>query len=221
MAHLQVMIDSLPTLLIGAKLTVLLAVISYALALLLGTLIAVGRLSNNRIISFFCAIYVDFFRGTPLLVQIFMVYFGIPSLLQDFGIPFRFDRFYAAVLTLSLYIAAYVSEDLRTGVTSLGTGQWDAAHALGLRPLYVWTLVILPQAFRRALPSLGNEAVGIIKDTSLVAIIGYEELFRKGQLIVAETYQPFEIYVVVSAIYLILTMLTSSLNRYLESKFKK
>ena len=123
-------------------------------------------------------------------------------------------------MTLSLYIAAYVSEDLRTGVMSLGTGQWDAAHALGLRPLYVWTLVILPQAFRRALPSLGNEAVGIIKDTSLVAIIGYEELFRKGQLIVAETYQPFEIYVVVSAIYLFLTMLTSSLNKYLERKFK-
>ncbi|PAP92051.1 amino acid ABC transporter permease [Mesorhizobium wenxiniae] len=216
----ELLANSLPALLHGAQLTVLLAVISYMFALVLGTFIAVGRLSNYRIIRFFCMVYVDFFRGTPLIVQIFMVYFGIPSILQEIGIPFRFDRFYAAVLTLSCYIAAYISEDLRTGVRSLGTGQWDAARALGLRPSYVWAFVILPQAFRRALPSLGNEAVGILKDTSLVAIIGFEELFRKGQLIVANTYKPFEIYLLVAIIYLFLTMLTSFANRFLERRFQ-
>jgi His/Glu/Gln/Arg/opine family amino acid ABC transporter permease subunit len=220
MTHFQLMIESLPTLLIGARLTIFLAVISYVIALVIGTFIAIGRLSNRGVIRFLCSIYVDFFRGTPLIVQIFMVYFGIPSLMQELGLPFRFDRFYAAVITLSLYIAAYISEDLRTGVKSLGTGQWDAARALGLRPSYVWALVILPQAFRRALPSLGNEAVGILKDTSLVAIIGYEELFRKGQLIVANTYQPFDIYALVAIIYLFLTILTSLMNRYLERRFK-
>jgi arginine/lysine/histidine/glutamine transport system substrate-binding/permease protein len=220
MPLLDLFIASLPALWQGVQLTLLLAVVSYSAALVIGTFIAVGRLSSFAIIRFLCTIYVDFFRGTPLIVQIFMVYFGIPSILQEFGIPFRFDRFYAAVLTLSCYIAAYIAEDIRAGAKSLGQGQWDAARALGLRPSHVWVLVILPQAFRRALPSLGNEAVGILKDTSLVAIIGYEELFRKGQLIVANTYQPFQVYLFVALIYLCLTMITSFANRFLERRFQ-
>jgi len=220
MQFLDLIIDSLPALWEGVQLTILLAVVSYSAALVLGTFIAVGRLSSSATLRVICTIYVDFFRGTPLIVQIFMVYFGIPSFLQEFGIPFRFDRFYAAAVTLSCYIAAYIAEDIRAGAKSLGQGQWDAARALGLRPLNVWSLVILPQAFRRALPSLGNEAVGILKDTSLVAIIGYEELFRKGQLIVANTYQPFQIYLLVALIYLCLTMITSLANRYLERRFQ-
>jgi arginine/lysine/histidine/glutamine transport system substrate-binding/permease protein len=219
MMFLDLVVASLPALWQGVQLTVLLAVVSYSFALVLGTFIAVGRLSSFAFVRFLCIVYVDFFRGTPLIVQIFMVYFGIPSILQEFGIPFRFDRFYAATLTLSCYIAAYIAEDLRAGVKSLGQGQWDAARALGFRPSRVWALVILPQAFRRALPSLGNEAVGILKDTSLVAIIGYEELFRKGQLIVANTYQPFQIYLLVALIYLCLTIATSFATRFMERRF--
>ena len=215
---LQLVSDSLPTLILGAKLTIALAAIAYMIAILIGTLITVGRLSGTRPVRLICAIYVDFFRGTPLIVQLFMVYFGIPSAMREMGLPFRFDRFYAAITTLSLYIAAYIAEDLRTGVMSIGAGQWDAARALGLRTSYVWAFVILPQAFRRALPSLCNEAIGILKDTSLVSVIGYEELFRKGQLIVAQTYRPFEIYAVVSVIYLLLTHLISLGSKYLSRR---
>ncbi|MER8439955.1 amino acid ABC transporter permease [Mesorhizobium sp. M1312] len=220
MSNIQVMLDSLPVLISGAGLTILLALVAYSVSLVLGTAIAVARLSNLKTLRFAAAIHIDFFRGTPLLVQLFMIYFGIPSLLSELGLSFRFDRFYAAITALSLYSSAYIAEVLRTGVQSLGLGQWDAAKSLGLRTSLVWLLIVLPQAFRRSIPSLGNEAIGMLKNTSLVSIIGFEELFRKGQLIVAENYQPFQIYVMVALIYLSLTVLTSAVNRLLEHRFR-
>ncbi|MDQ0323882.1 His/Glu/Gln/Arg/opine family amino acid ABC transporter permease subunit [Pararhizobium capsulatum DSM 1112] len=220
MSHFQTMFNSFPILLSAAGITVLLAFLAYCASLILGTIVAIARLSEIKTVRFLTILYVDFFRGTPLIVQLFMIYFGIPSFIQEFGLSFRFDRFYAAILALSLYGSAYVAEVLRTGILSLGLGQWDAARALGLRTSLVWLLVVLPQTFRRSIPSLGNEAIGMLKNTSLVSIIGYEELFRRGQLIVAESYQPFEIYTVVALIYLSLTILTSILNRALESRFK-
>jgi arginine/lysine/histidine/glutamine transport system substrate-binding/permease protein len=220
MSNIQVMLDSLPVLISGAGLTILLALVAYSVSLVLGTAIAVARLSDWKTLRFAAAIHIDFFRGTPLLVQLFMIYFGIPSLLSELGLSFRFDRFYAAITALSLYSSAYIAEVLRTGVKSLGLGQWDAAKSLGLRTSLVWLLIVLPQAFRRSIPSLGNEAIGMLKNTSLVSIIGFEELFRKGQLIVAENYQPFQIYVMVALIYLSLTVLTSAVNRLLEHRFR-
>lgn len=220
LANLQIMIDSIPVLLGGVGLTLTLALVAYAVSLVLGTAIAMARLSNFKLLRMVSAIYVDFFRGTPLIVQLFMIYFGLPSLLSELGLQFRFDRFYAAITALSLYSSAYIAEVIRTGVKSLSQGQWDAGRAVGLRPMLVWFLVILPQTFRRSIPSLGNEAIGMLKNTSLVSIIGYEELFRKGQLIVAENYQPFQVYVTVALIYLCLTVLTSAVNRFLEHRFR-
>jgi arginine/lysine/histidine/glutamine transport system substrate-binding/permease protein len=145
-----------------------------------------------------------------------MIYFGLPALAQELGFTFNFDRLVAAIIALSLNIAAYIAETVRAGIQSIEIGQTEAAKSLGLSPLLTMRLVIFPQAFRRMLPPLGNEFIGLLKDTSLVAIIGFEELFRKGQLIVAQNYRAFEIYATVAIVYLCLTLLASQVFSRLE-----
>jgi arginine/lysine/histidine/glutamine transport system substrate-binding/permease protein len=159
---------------------------------------------------------VDFFRGTPMLVQLFIIYFGLPGLLREIGLGFTIDRLPAAIIALSLNVAAYLAEIMRGGIQSVDTGQWEACSSLGMSPVQTMKEVIFPQAFRRMLPPLGNEFITLIKDTSLAAVIGFEELFRQGQLIVATTYKAFEIYIAVALIYLVLTTLSSFFFKWLE-----
>ncbi len=208
--------QSLPILLQGALVTLQLTVFSVFLGLISGSLIGIIRLSHLTPLRWIARIYVDFFRGTPLLVQIFMIYFGIPALIQSLGLNFSLNRFVAAVTALTLNSAAYIAEIVRGGIQSIETGQSEAAQSLGLSPVQTMRFVIFPQAFRRMLPPLGNEFISMLKDTSLVAIIGFEELFRKGQLIVAENYRSFEIYAGVAIIYLCLTLLSSQAFNWLE-----
>ena len=152
---------------------------------------------------------MDFFRGTPLLVQIFMIYFGLPALAQNFGFTFSLNRLAAAVIALSLNSAAYIAEIVRAGIQSIEPGQTEAALSLGFSPVQTMRYIIFPQALRRIFPAMGNEFISLLKDTSLVAIIGFEELFRKGQLIISENYRSFEIYFIVALVYLFLTLLSS------------
>lgn len=175
-------------------------------------------MSSIKLVRWAARAYIDFFRGTPLLVQIFMVYFGIPALVQALGFEFAFDRFLAAVIALTLNCAAYVAEIVRGGIQSIETGQTEAAQSMGMTAAQTMQFVIFPQAFRRMLPPLGNQFISLLKDTSLVAIIGFEELFREGQLIVAESYRPFELYAIVALIYLVLTLLSSQAFSYLEKR---
>lgn len=210
--------SALPLLLAGTLITLQLAVISIAIGLVAGSLIGIARLSKTKPVRWLARAYVDFFRGTPLLVQIFMIYFGIPALIQELGIEFSFDRFIAAVVALSLNSAAYIAEIVRAGIVSIEVGQTEAAASLGLDTTQTLRYVIFPQALRRMLPPLGNTFISLLKDTTLVAIIGFEELFRQGQLIVAENYRPFELYAIVSLIYLALTLLSSQLFSYLERR---
>ncbi|MBH8556086.1 amino acid ABC transporter permease [Nostocaceae cyanobacterium CENA357] len=172
-------------------------------------LIGIVRLSPTPPLPWIARAYVDFFRGTPLLVQIFMIYFGLPALAQNFGFIFSLNRLAAAVIALNLNSAAYIAEIVRAGIQSIDPGQTEASQALGLSSVQTMRHVIFPQALRRMLPPLGNEFISLLKDTSLVAIIGFEELFRKGQLIVAENYRSFEIYATVALVYLFLTLLSS------------
>ncbi|WP_088893674.1 ABC transporter permease subunit [Leptolyngbya ohadii] len=213
---LATIVNAMPALLAGALITIILAAISVILGLVLGSLIAIARLSHTKPIRWAARAYIDFFRGTPLLVQLFMVYFGIPALLQGLGLQFSFDRFFAAVLALSLNAAAYMAEIVRGGIQSIETGQTEAAQSLGMDSTQTMRHIIFPQALRRMLPPLGNEFITLLKDTSLVAVIGFEELFRQGQLIVATTYRPFEIYAAVALIYLVLTLVSSQAFSYLE-----
>jgi arginine/lysine/histidine/glutamine transport system substrate-binding and permease protein len=214
----NVMVKALPSLIKGALVTLQLAILSAVLGLIGGSLLGIARLANQTPLRWAATAYIDFFRGTPLLVQIFMVYFGIPALMQQFGLDFSFNRFLAAVLALTLNCAAYVAEIVRGGIQSIELGQTEAAQSLGMSSAQTMRRVVFPQALRRMLPPLGNQFIALLKDTSLVAIIGFEELFREGQLIVAENYRPFELYAAVALIYLLLTLLSSQIFSRLEKR---
>lgn len=213
---LEYSLDALPTLLIGAVTTLQLTAVSVIFGLVGGTLLGISRLSSFKPLQIASRIYIDFFRGTPLLVQIFMIYFGIPAFANSIGTTFSFNRFFAAILALSLNSAAYLAEIVRAGIQSIELGQREASESLGLSPLQTMRYVIFPQAFRRMIPPLGNEFITLLKDTSLVAVIGYEELFRRGQLIVAQNYRAFEIYITVALVYLVLNTLSSQAFILLE-----
>lgn len=202
-------LTSLPLLLQGALITLQLTAFSVFIGAIAGSLIGIARLSTSRFLSWAARIYVDFFRGTPLLVQIFMIYFGLPAITQEFGFTLTLERLPAAVIALSLNSAAYIAEIVRAGIQSIEPGQAEAAQSLGLSPIQTMRFIIFPQALRRMLPPLGNEFITLLKDTSLVAVIGFEELFRRGQLIVSENYRTFEIYATVALVYLALTILSS------------
>jgi arginine/lysine/histidine/glutamine transport system substrate-binding/permease protein len=213
---LTVITNALPTLVKGALVTLQLTAVAAVLGIIGGTALSLLRLSPIKPLSIFARVYVDFFRGTPLLVQILLIYFGLPALIQDLGLDFSLDRFSAAVLALSLNTAAYSAEVMRAGIQSIEPGQWEAGKSLGLNGLQSLRHIVLPQAFRRMIPPLGNEFIILLKDTSLVAVIGYEELLRRGQLIVATNYKAFQIYISVALVYLVLTLVTSQAFSLLE-----
>ena len=205
---------SLPELTAGAVTTLLLTTTSIAIGLVLGTVIGLMRLSRFRSVSALASGYVWFFRGTPLLVQIMLIYYALPTL------GLRMDRWEAGVTALSLNSAAYIAEIVRAGVQSIDVGQTEAAWALGLTRWQTVRFIILPQAFRRIIPPLGNEFILLLKDSSLVSVIALEELLRKGQLIVTRTFRAIEIYAMVAIIYLALTTLIAALVFYTEGKLR-
>ena len=200
----------------GVPWTILLTVLSFLFGLIGGTLVAIALISPYKWLKIICRIYVDFFRGTPMLVQLFLIYFGLPGLFREIGLNIDLDRLPAALFALSLNVAAYLAEIMRGGIQSIDNGQWEACSSLGMSPVQTMREVIFPQAFRRMLPPLGNEFITLIKDTSLAAVIGFEELFRQGQLMVATTYKAFEIYIAVAVVYLVLTTLSSVVFKRLE-----
>ncbi|MDF5729648.1 MAG: ABC transporter permease subunit [Rhizonema sp. PD38] len=213
-----VILQALPFLLQGALVTLEITAFSIVLGLIGGSLLGIIRLSDIALVRWLARAYVDFFRGTPLLVQIFMIYFGIPAVIQELGFTFSFDRLSAAVIALSLNSAAYIAEIVRAGIQSIELGQAEASQSLGFSSVQTMRYVIFPQALRRMLPPLGNEFISMLKDTSLVTTIGFEELLRKGQLIVAENYRAFEIYLAVALVYLCLTLLSSQASSWLETQ---
>ncbi|MEB3264679.1 MAG: ABC transporter permease subunit [Synechococcus sp.] len=222
-AHRKASLDPLQllrNLLRGSGITLSLTLVSFGFGLLGAGLVAYGLLAGGPVLRGLCRIYVDLFRGTPMLVQLFMIYFGLPALLNGLGMPFSLDRFVAAVIALSLNVAAYLSEVLRAGIESIDRGQWEAADALAMNPIARMRFVVLPQALRRVLPPLANEFITLIKDTSLAAVIGFDELFREGQLVVATTYRAFEVYLAVALVYLVMTSATSWLFKRLERRLQ-
>jgi len=223
----------LPILLAGAVVTLELTVLSVGIGCVIGLFAGLARLSRSRVLRFIATCYVDFLRGTPLLVQILIVYFGIPYLLTDvqewwhtaLGWPIlikdpNLPRFWAAVAACSLNSGAYIAEIFRAGVQSIERGQMEAARSLGMTHGQAMRYVILPQAFKRVVPPLGNEFIAMLKDTSLVSVIGAEELLRRGTLINADYYRPFEVYITVAFIYLVITLSFSRLVDYLERRLK-
>ncbi|RZT42878.1 amino acid ABC transporter permease [Cupriavidus agavae] len=212
MSALQLVIDSLPVLLQGTLLTLKFAVLSMAFGLLVGVGVALMGISQLRILTIPARIYVSIMRGTPLLVQIFVVYYGLPSL----GISLEPTP--AGVLTLSLNVGAYLSESMRGAILGVPRGQWLAAYSLGMTPLQTLRYVVGPQALRLAVPSLSNSLISLIKDTSLVSVITVTELLRTSQEIIAATYQPLPLYLAAAAIYWVLSTALSALQHVMERR---
>ncbi len=212
--NIGLMIDSLPLLIAGAGITVEITAMSVALGLLIGCIVGICRLCNIRLLRYLANAYVLFLRGTPLLVQIFIVYFALPVLTGS-----RVDPFVAAVSACSINSGAYIAEIFRAGIQSIDKGQMEAGRSLGMSWAQTMRYIIMPQAFKRIIPPLGNEFIAMLKDSSLVSVIGFEELTRRGQLVIARTYASFEIWMAVAIIYLIMTFAVTQLVNVLERKY--
>ncbi len=208
--------NSFPLLLVGAGVTIKITVISVALGVLIGLFVGIARICQIRPLRWLAAIYVDFFRGTPLLVQIFLFYFAVPVFTGQ-----RMDPFVAAVGSCGINSGAYVVEIVRAGIQSIDRGQMEAGRSLGMSWAQTMRYIIVPQAFKRVIPPLGNEFIALLKDSSLVSVIGFEELTRRGQLIIAKTYGALEIWISVAVIYLAMTLTISRFVAFLEKRYNK
>lgn len=206
--------NSLPLLLAGAGVTIEITAIAVGLGFIFGLITSVCRLSGVKTLQVIAACYVNIIRGTPMLVQIFLIYFALPMVIGE-----RINPFVAAVAACSINSGAYVSEIFRAGIQSVDKGQMEAGRSLGLSWMQTMRYVIMPQAFKHVIPPLGNEFISMTKETSLVSVIGFEELTRRGQLIIAKTYGSFEIWLTVAAIYLVMTLTIARLVSYLERRF--
>lgn len=211
----DLVVKSFPLLLLGAGVTIQITALSVGFGLLIGMFVGIARLSQVKLVKFLATVYVDFIRGTPLLVQIFLIYFALPMIIGQ-----RIDPFIAAITACSVNSGAYVAEIFRAGIQSIDKGQMEAGRSLGMTWAQTMRFIILPQAFKRIIPPLGNEFIAMLKDSSLVSVIGFEELTRRGQLIIARTYGSFEIWLTVAFIYLVMTLTISRLVDYLERRYK-
>ena len=198
----------------GIWLTARLAIISLLLGLPIGLLLALARVQSLRILSVPAALYVEVMRGTPLLVQILFIYFVLPG----FGI--FIPAFWSGIIALTLNSAAYIAEIFRAGIQSVEAGQMEAARALGMTHSQAMHRIILPQTFRRVVPPLTNEAIALLKDSSLVYVIGLSELTRTGQELASRYAAPLTIWPMVAIFYLLLTFPLTRLAQYLERRWK-
>ncbi|WP_443868745.1 amino acid ABC transporter permease [Mitsuokella multacida] len=213
--NFDLVVNSFPLLLVGAGVTIKITALSVALGVVIGLFVGIARISRIKILRVLAAIYVDFFRGTPLLVQIFLVYFALPVITGQ-----RVDPFVAAIGSCGINSGAYVAEIFRAGIQSIDKGQMEAGRSLGMTWVQTMRYIIVPQAFKRVIPPLGNEFIALLKDSSLVSVIGFEELTRRGQLIIAKTYGSLEIWLSVAVIYLAMTLTISRFVAYLERRYK-
>ena len=213
---LSLMIDSLPSLLLACVMfTIPLTLLSFVLGLGVGFIAAITRLFAPAPFAAIVRFYVWIIRGTPLLVQLFLIFYGLPSV----GIVL--DAFPAALIGFTLNVGAYTSEIIRAVLVSVPKGQWEAAYSIGMTWAQAMRRTILPQATRIAVPPLSNTFISLVKDTSLAAAITVPELFRAGQRIVATSYEPLILYIEVALIYLVVSSVLSNLQARVEKRFSR
>ena len=199
-------------LMFGLWTTLWISGVASVLALVIGLLTGLCRISKNLTLRGLATIYVEFIRGTPLLVQIFIAYFFI-------GTVFNLNRNVAGVGALSIFAGAYVAEIVRAGIQSIPRGQMEAARSLGMSVFQAMFHIILPQALKRTLPPLAGQFISLIKDSSLVSVIAITDLTKSGREIITSTFATFEVWLTVAAMYLVVTSLMSQLVFYLERRF--
>lgn len=214
--EMDILLSSIwPILKAGLLVTIPLSLIAFAIALVIAVVTALARISNYRVLRWIFGAYVWVFRGTPLLVQLFIVFFGLPKL----GITL--DAWTAAIITFSLNTGAYASESIRASILAIPKGQWEAAESIGMTYWQMMRRVIAPQTVRISLPPVANDFIDMVKGTSLVASITLADLFMVGQQITARTYEPLMIYSLCAVIYLIFISVLMVIQGRLEKYASK
>ncbi|MEF2278200.1 amino acid ABC transporter permease [Deinococcus sp. YIM 134068] len=201
----------------GTQITLALTLLASVFGLALGFLGALGRMSRLWPLRALAGVYIETFRGTPLLVQLFFLFFALPPLIPQL----RFPAFQTAVIGLSLFAGAYAAEIIRGSLNAVDRGQTEAARALGLKPLQVLRLVLVPQAARIAVPALGNQFIGLLKDSSLASVVTVSELLLTTRGLVSITFQPFPLYLAVGIIYFLLSNVAARLFSRLELRLNR
>jgi polar amino acid transport system permease protein len=209
LSYLQI---AIPALLRGTVITLEITVVALIVGLLLGVPLALGRVYGGKILSWTSAIYTEIFRGTPVLVQLFIIYYGLPQ----FGITL--PAYLAAFITLGLNSAAYQAEYFRGAVLAISSGQMMAAQSLGMSKLKAVLFVIVPQAFRLALPAWSNEAVSLVKVTSIVYLIAVPDLMTQAKVLSSRYFNPIETYLTVAVFYLVIIGIATLVLNYIEKR---
>lgn len=202
----------LPTMLQGSVLTLELTFLSIVFGTIIGVVVAMIKLTNNKVISAIGNFYTWVFRGTPLLLQLVVFYYGFPA------INIELSAFQAAIIGLSLNAGAYMAEIIRSGILAIDVGQFEASKALGFTYGQTMKKIVLPQAFRIVIPPVGNQFIGMIKDTSLVSAIALEEVLRKAETLGSSTGNPWPPYITAGILYLLMTTIFTSIFSVVEKK---
>lgn len=209
----QLIASFFPILIKGTVTTIELTIISMILGCMLALLVAFAKISRSLLLNTLGSFYTWLFRGTPLLMQLFVIYYGLPQ------IGIKFEPFTAAVIGLTLNIAAYIAEVVRGAVESIEKAQWEAAYTIGLGFWKTIFLIILPQSMKRMIPPLTNEFIALLKDTSLVSTIAMVDLMRTAQQISSTTFKPMEVLLSAAVLYLLMTSVFTIIFKIMENKF--
>ena len=209
-----VLVEYLPQMLAGLRMTFVISLLSIIGGTILGVAGALSRISRNRLLNVLAAIYVEWIRNTPLLIQLLFIYFGL-------GVFLPLSAFVSAVLALSIFSGAYITEIIRAGIQSIHKGQREAALSLGMTEGQAMFLVILPQAFKRILPPLAGQFISLIKDSSLVSVIAVTELTYAAKNVITMTFRAFEVWIAVALFYFILSFALSRSVKVLEERMAR
>jgi glutamine transport system permease protein len=215
MNWVDIITAALPILLKGLQVTLYIFVIAIILGFLIGLLMALLKLAPLKILNWIAKVYVDAIRGTPFIVQLFFIYFGLNSLNI-----LSLNSTTAGIITVAINAGAYFAEIIRAGIQSIDKGQTEAARSIGLTGAQAMRFVILPQAFRRMLPTITNQSIISLKDTSLLSVIGIADLTQQGQIQAAATFEAFKIWLAVGVIYFIVIYLLSIFANFVERRFE-
>ncbi|MFJ5624555.1 amino acid ABC transporter permease [Peribacillus loiseleuriae] len=212
---MDVVRNALPYLMDGLKVTLYIFIIALILGFIIGLIVALLRLAPIKPLNWIAKSYINAIRGTPFIVQLFFIYFGLNT------IPWiSMDKTTAGIVTVAINAGAYFAEIIRAGIQSIDSGQAEAARSLGLTSTQTMRYIVLPQAFRRMLPTFTNQSIISLKDTSLLSIIGIADLTQRGQIQQAATYESFKIWLIVGIIYFIIIYALTLLSNFLERRFE-
>ncbi|WP_456266125.1 MULTISPECIES: amino acid ABC transporter permease [unclassified Bacillus (in: firmicutes)] len=211
---MDTIINAFPYLMDGLQTTLYIFVVAIILGFIIGLIVALFRLSPFKILNFIALVFVNAIRGTPFIVQLFFIYFGLNTL--EF---ISLNRVPAGIITVAINAGAYFSEIIRAGIQSIDKGQTEAARSLGFTGGQNMRFIVLPQAFRRMLPAITNQAIISLKDTSLLSIIGIADIMQRGQVQASATFDPLNVWLIVGVIYFVIIYLLSLLASYAERRF--